>query len=441
VNDATTNDVDVLILGAGMAGLTAARALAERNLRVLVLEARDRVGGRILSHRTSSGDIVELGAEFVHGRAPELFALLAEAGVTAVERDGAMLREDFGGGLAAEDDTEDDMFAPLEQLEDVTGPDKSFADWLRTSDVPEDARSAINGYVEGFNAADATTISAQSIGVQQRAEDAIEGDRSWHVHGGYAQLPAYLAERVRELGGRIQLSSPAETIRWHPGHVEIHTAGQTFTAPRAIVTLPLGVLQRVNTAGNLRVDPEPAAIPHARRMEMGHVLRLTLVFRSCWWQASPAADPDALQRLSFLFTPQRTPAVWWTTRTEREPAPTLTGWIGGPRSRELAGKPVDDLAAIACRELSGAFAVDQALVRGELLSAHTHAWDTDQFSRGAYSYVAAGALDAPHAMTLPEAKTLFFAGEHTDVTGHWGTVHAAIRSGLRAAAQMLGEPT
>jgi len=89
--------------------------------------------------------------------------------------------------------------------------------------------------------------------------------------------------------------------------------------------------------------------------------------------------------------------------------------------------------------LAGVFDVAEDLVRWELVATYAHDWSGDVHARGAYSYVPTGALDAPAAMTQPEAGTLFFAGEHTDVTGHWGTVHAAIRSGLRAAAQVLDE--
>src|SRR6202012_2728230 len=109
-------EVDVLVLGAGMAGLTAARALAERGVRVTVLEARDRVGGRVFTRR--AGDVnVELGAEFVHGRPPELWALLKESGVDVSERGGATVREDFGGELSEDSPLDDGVFAPLEQLE------------------------------------------------------------------------------------------------------------------------------------------------------------------------------------------------------------------------------------------------------------------------------------------------------------------------------------
>jgi len=120
------NDMDVLILGAGMAGLTAARALAERGIiRVCVLEVRPRVGGRILSQKVEGGGTVELGAEFVHGRAPELWALIDEVGATTVERHGPMLREPSPGTLVVDDPQDNAMFEPLEQLRILTSSKSS----------------------------------------------------------------------------------------------------------------------------------------------------------------------------------------------------------------------------------------------------------------------------------------------------------------------------
>src|ERR1700761_3733834 len=92
-------EAEVIVIGAGMAGLAAARALAERGVRVTVLEARERVGGRVFT-RHADGATVELGAEFVHGRAPELWALIEETGVETVERSGTVLRAEPDGGLA-----------------------------------------------------------------------------------------------------------------------------------------------------------------------------------------------------------------------------------------------------------------------------------------------------------------------------------------------------
>ena len=434
----TNFDADVLIIGAGMAGLTAARALAERGQHVVVLDARDHVGGRIMTRTVEGHQTVELGAEFLHGRAPELWSLLDEAGLTTTERDGAMLRESSPGELEDETGEDDDPFAALKQLEDITGSDAPFADWLAHSSLEDWQRAALTSYVEGFNAADARRIGIHALGAQQKAEDAIQGDRAWHLRGGYAQLPAYLASQAQQLGSDIRLNCEVLAVRWRPGHVELETNSCGFlVAPRCIVTLPLGVLHRVNDEGGVRFAPEPAAIAHARRLDMGHATRFTMVFREAWWLHSKACAPGALARMSFLFTQAGTPSVWWTTLPEPEHFPSITGWAGGPRAAALEGKSAAELGRSACTALARAFSVDEDSVRAALLSTHTHDWASDPLACGAYSYVPAGALDAPAAMAQPQSGTLFFAGEHTDMTAHWGTVHAALRSGLRAAEQVL----
>jgi monoamine oxidase len=431
----TSVQADVLILGAGMAGLAAARALAERGLRVMILEARDRVGGRIHTLQTAEG-VVELGAEFVHGRAPELWALIEDAGATTAERDGSMLRESADGELCEDEGMEDGgLFDPLEQLADLE-EDMSFAEWLAKSDVPEQQRPSLRGYVEGFNAADANRISAISLGVQQKAEEAIGGERAWHILGGYSQLTTYLANRVREMGGEIRPNCAVLSVRWKTGEVTVETSAGTFRAPRCIVTLPLGVLQQANREGGVRFDPEPEALAHARRLAMGAAERFTMIFRERWWESSPRLKINALRSMSFLFTSRRTPPVWWTPHPEPEALPKLTGWAGGPPAARLSVRSAEDLGSAACGELAAVFALQEHMIREALMATHRHDWSLDPFSRGAYSYVAAGALGAPGAMTKPEAGTLFFAGEHTDITGHWGTVHAALRSGLRAATQI-----
>jgi monoamine oxidase len=169
----------------------------------------------------------------------------------------------------------------------------------------------------------------------------------------------------------------------------------------------------------------------AARLRMGAVVRVILVFRSCFWRE---------HALSFLFTPGRIPATWWTPMPNE--APVLTGWVGGPQAAALrrrmdaSGAP-DALLHECFKVLSDAFAISEGDLQGLLTGWHAHDWEADAYTRGAYSYVPAGALDAPRLMTTPLANTLYFAGEHTDTTGHWGTVHGALRSGMRAARQVL----
>jgi monoamine oxidase len=424
----TSETNDVVVVGAGMAGLTAARALAEAGVRVLVLEAQERIGGRILTQHVG-GEAIELGAEFIHGRPPELWALIDEAGLETYERGGAQVC--FEDGTLTNCGGEmDAVFEPLEKLEHFDGPDITFAEYLDREGIPEEERGRMIGYVEGFNAADHRVISAASLGAQQRAEDASDGDRIYRLRGGYDQLPAYLERRVVEYGGKVQTGTPVTEIRWEAGRIEVATDSGAFHAKRAVVTLPVGVLQ----GGSVAISPEPGIVlKAANRLRMGQACRFTLLFRERFWKALPP-QPE-LSEVSFLFSFSEMPPVWWTPHPEA--SNSITGWVGGPRSKALAWMGVEELGLHACAALARIVSLEQNHVYGLLLGCYTHDWQRDAFSGGAYSYVAAGGLDASRQMTEPVAKTLYFAGEHTDITGHWGTVHAAMRSGLRAAVQIL----
>ncbi|GAC1358646.1 MAG: NAD(P)/FAD-dependent oxidoreductase [Acidobacteriaceae bacterium] len=423
--------LEVVVIGAGMAGLTCARALAERGVKVLVLEGRDRVGGRIRTLPVDGGEPVELGAEFVHGRPAELMALIAEAGCEVYERDGA--RVCFEEGKLREcGDAMDAAFDPLEELREFAGEDVSFLNYLDAKGIDGEERHTAIGYVEGFNAADAREVSVRALGVQQLAEDAIEGDRIFKVRGGYDRLPRYLAERIRQLGGEVRTGVRVRGVRWERGRAEVTTDAGSFSAGSVVVTLPLGVLLQ----GDVAFAPEPEEVLRAAAlMRMGPVCRFTLLFRERFWEA---LEPQpAMRELSFLFALADTPGVWWTPHPEQ--SNSLTGWVGGPRAEALLGKGAPEIGQMACAVLGKVLGADEESVRRQMVACHLHDWSADEFSRGAYSYVATGGAEASRTMSEPVMETLYFAGEHTDVTGHWGTVHGAMRSGLRAARQILGD--
>jgi monoamine oxidase len=189
-----------------------------------------------------------------------------------------------------------------------------------------------------------------------------------------------------------------------------------------VVTVPLGVLQ----AGAIAFEPPvPRVMEAAGRMRMGQVCRFTMVFG---WRLWP-------EGMSFLLARESTPGVWWTGRPAEEK--TLTGWVGGPRSAELIGLPVVELRDRAVRAAAEALGLREDVVRDALQGFFTYNWQADEGFRGAYSWVSVGGLEASAVMSEPMEGVLFFAGEHTDTTGHWGTVHAALGSGLRSAGQIL----
>ena len=430
--------LDVLVIGAGIAGLTAARLLAESGLRVLVLEARDRVGGRIRTVR-AEGSVIELGAEFVHGRPPELLSLLHEAGLTLVERDGTMISAENGTlhDTSQAEGGEEELSGPLERLRELATSDpnlafdQSFAAWLEAqSDLDDDARQSATGYVEGFNAADAREISIRALGVQQSAEDAIEGNRVFHIAGGYDQLSEHQMARARAAGADVRIAAPVSEVVWRRGQVSVRVREEWSKARSGVLAVPLPCL----THNHPRMNPAPEEhLAAAAVLRMGLVVRFTLLFRERFWKTLPHAPQ--MRDLSFLFSFSTMPPVWWTTEPESEP--TLTGWVGGPRAQALFGKAPADLAREACGTLAELLGIPEAAVQTQLRGIHMHDWQTDPHSLGAYSYVAACGLDASRRLSEPVEGTLFFAGEHTDTTGHWGTVHGAIRSGVRAAGQVI----
>lgn len=418
--------VDVLVIGAGMAGLAAAHQLAAAGVNIRVLEARDRIGGRVLSLQDAELPVaVELGAEFVQGRPPRLLEVAQEAKLLLVELMGTYWR---GGkhGIVAEARPRYAENGVFERLDGMRGRDRSLAAFLQqtTADEPRlraDAALA-QSWIEGYDAATPELISARALIRQHRAEAAIAGDRVYRLPLGYCAVAHWLASTLPAKA--ISLKTEVSFISWRPGSVvaEASTGGR-YEARMVATTVPLSLLQ----AGKVRFDPPlPDKEQAVRRLHMGPVIKVVLRFdEPFWWTAQRSA-------LGFI-QPQTQPfQAFWTTYPLI--APVLVAWAGGPAAAKLSDLDDQSLVELAIKSLNRLL---HQRVERRVQASYVHNWQKDRFALGAYSYVGVGGLSAQADLAKPVENTLFFAGEATETQGHHATVHGAIASGERAAREML----
>lgn len=425
----TGRAADVLVVGAGAAGLEAARVLRERGASVLVLEARDRIGGRVWTLEEPRLPIpIELGAEFLHGEATLTQELLRQAGLSSMDIRGE--RRAASGGRVRRVELGGALDRVLRKI-DTEGEDESVASFLARRPggrALARERAFTRRYVEGFHAADPERISAQSVAPPPDESAAALAWRIGRVTEGYGALMEWLAS---DLGSSLRLGHEVRSVAWRRGRARVEArlaSGRAarFTARAVLVTVPIGVL----SARALTFDPE---LPRLRRaldgLVMGSVVRLVVWFRRLPWDA----EDESLRQLSFLHLPTGTFQAMWTAYPERGPLAVV--WGGGPGARELNRGSPADVPRTMRTQLAHAFGTTPARLRSDIRRVWWHNWDSDRFARGAYSYVAAGARGiAVRALNRPEADTLFFAGEATEVES--GTVEAALVSGRRVARRI-----
>lgn len=432
---------DVVVIGGGVAGLAAARDLHDAGVGVVVLEARDRLGGRVYTHRASSLALpIELGAEFVHGRVPETLAVADEAALLLCELAGEWWRAE-GGALRRPADVDGSTGRVMARLDIHRTPDRSFTAFLDSvRDDPSLAAAIPQAlqYVQGFDAADPDRVSERWLALSRDASQRDGEDRQFRFAVGYDRVPAALAARLPDEA--IHLSTVVREVEWSHRRVTVQADGIGVEARAVVVTLPLGVLAASadGTPGPIAFRPELDGDVYRAMsgLAMGSVVRLVLRFREPFWEELQAADSNACPTsLGFLSTEDPEFGVWWTQYPLR--VPVLVAWAGGPRGAALSRYTRDELADRAIGGLARQVGVRRGRVGSQLTDVWYHDWQHDPLSRGAYSYVMVGGIDAPRMLGRPIRDTVIFAGEATDPDGRTGTVHAAIASGRRAAAALL----
>jgi monoamine oxidase len=438
----------VIVVGAGAAGLAAGVELARAGVSVTMLEARNRVGGRMFTQRDPVCQApIELGAEFIHGLPPEIWEPLQARNVKIEEVSGEPWC--FRKGRLCGCDFFSEVDDILKKMDDGSA-DESFLSFLKRCCDPkndpkkQEAYERALAYVTGFNAADPDRVGVHWLVQGMRAEEQIEGDRAFRAANGYQDLLDIFCGELARTRVDIQTEVVVESVRWSQGraYIDAHRGGEShkFGAERVLVTIPLGVMKAASEdEGAVRFDP---ALPRTKldalaKVEMGKVIRVTLRFKHRFWDTIPAPGKDGktLSDMGFLFSDDEWLPTWWTTMPRK--LPIITGWAPFRCAERLSGQSESFVVDRCLQTLSKLLNVRIEQITSLFGTAYFHDWQNDPFSRGAYSYGAVGSDGAQEALARPVENTLFFAGEATDTTGHNGTVHGAIASGRRAAKEIL----
>ena len=427
---------DCIVVGAGAAGILAAVTLHEANRDVIVLEARDRIGGRAHSVPLSDGTMVERGAQFIHGPTVATWEFIARFGLkthhVALGRQRPYKIFNHGEWVDR-DPVAEEAWDAIDRALSVPNPDNiSFRDAMQAAGLNGDALKLAEGMMSIGAPMPPDKLSAKNASEIHHAFDSIEdpisgvsrpGNPNFSLVDGYRKL---WEELSRPIYGLVHLNTPVTTIDWSGERVVAHASQQRFEAKTAIISLPVGVLQ----AGVVEFRP---ALPKAKagaiaEMNPGGLIKITAEFNRPWWEDWVGPVPN------FRNT-RPTPIIngflnpFWG-----RPGPaSLISFIGTPYVEELTG---DDgrIRSVFFDAIAEIF--PKVDLESELVSLDIADWASDPWSRGAVSLVPVGRYQLRADLAAP-TPPLFWAGEATHTRGHAECVHGALESGRRAAFEVL----
>lgn len=437
------SSADVIIVGAGAAGLAAARDLSQAGLRILQLEARPRIGGRILTLRDGRGALpVELGAEFIHGKAKETLSACDSARLIVDRLSGDAFLAKSGGLRPASDfwGKVGAFAGTLERRYRARGVrDRSFLESVMSARLRPQDRQLLLQFARGFQGADPRLLSSRSMA----GEGAEASDDQFRIVSGYDALLDELRAQSDADCIDLHLETIVTEVSWKSGEVRVRTTSASGTGDREfrakllVTAVPHAVLK----AGKIRFSPKvPGQERALGHLQVGQAFKIVLRFREAFWNEEsflrdrlrPASRDH--ESVGFLQSPGEDVPVWWTADPAR--SPVLTGWAGGPDAIPMLTLDEKSRVERSLQSLSRIVALPRRELDPLLERSWTHDWSQDPYSLGAYSYIGVGGIQAPAALARPVRDTLYFAGDFLD-TATLGTVEGAIASGRRAALEIL----
>jgi monoamine oxidase len=415
-----------LIIGAGAAGLMAARELRRAGKAVTILEARDQCGGRIYPlPATQFGYPAEGGAEFVHGEAPVTRALMREARLSLSPIEGT--RWNVRGGVFLQNESPAPhaarFYRALAELE-TDLPIAEFLEKQFAGGQYSDLRGAIKRMVEGYDAADSARASTLALRDEWMGRGLGTQGR---IVGGHGALIEFLVRECQRQGALFHLGIVVTAIEVSDGRAVVCSEdGRTYEGDAAIITIPLPLLREIAL-------PRPAREKAAASADIGfgNVVKILLRFTTKWWAHVGGRD---LSDLSFLHSSARIP-TWWT----QHPAgyPVITGWFAGPKTDTVASLGEHELVEMALASLAETFDLSLDDLAKDLVASRAINWGNEPFARGAYSYATPKTREAQSILGRPAGDAIFFSGEALYRGRDMGTVEAALVSGLDTVRAIL----
>ena len=427
------NYSDIIIIGAGANGLMAARELSAKGYKVTLLEAQDRIGGRV---HTITGDgftePVELGAEFVHGELPHTLNLLKEAGIKY---------HPAGGRMWQSNENDAEMPAPYsehwgefeEKLKalKVDMTIEAFLDENFEGDIYDGLKNAIRGYASGYDTADPEKASALALGKEWLKE---EPEGTYRIEGGYATMVNFLRDECIKHQAKIHLSTIVKEIRWEKNNVVLHTAtGAVYKANKLIITIPPAALLDGSVGFHPAINDKLEAF---RKLGYGAIIKILFEFKRPFWEDEQITQMAgrSLKDVGFIFSKQTIP-TWWSQHPNK--SALLTGWLGGPLAEKLKSATDDEIFHLALNSLAAIFKISVADLQELLVANKVINWTAQPFIKGSYSYETLDGKAARTIINTPVAETLYFAGEALYDGTVMGTVEAALASGFEVAKNIV----
>lgn len=417
------NKQTIIIIGAGIAGLTAANILADK-YKVLILEGANRIGGRI--HSITSGDfsqVIEAGAEFIHGRQKETLRLLKGAGIAYEAVEGEMYRKEKNE-IKEEEEFIDGWDQLLKKMKSVQ-QDMTLYDFLQQyfgEDRHADIRRQAIAYAEGFDVADVKKVSIKALYREWSREEEV----NFRIPTGYGSLVDYLADCCRQKGCDIITGDPVKQVDWERGEVTVYTASEKkYDASKVIVTVSISILQTVNSKASINFTPPlDKQVQAAQQIGFGNVIKIVLQFKERFWG----------ENTGFILSDEEVP-TWWTQlpRTSY----ILTGWMGGGRANRMNSFSNDEIVEKGLRSLANIFDLSLEQLKRTIQTCQVFNWNENEFSLGAYSYATPQSEAAKNLLNTPIEDTVYFCGEALYDGPSPGTVEAAIVHATEMAKRIL----